>query len=439
MPAKGLPSMLGWSMGSFIHCRWIVWTLTLTGVVSTAAAQQFFSDPVDKNSSHFGTMQRQWVNNPATYVADKAHFDDYFNKFYFPDMTRDEDANLGKLGDKRFNLFKQYLWATNNAQLQKDLTAMAYDKMLAIVVKQNPAYHPAVRYNAVLVLGLLDEQYGSDSPTGKRAPKPLGKANAFLVKIVAAAADDKAVAPMLVLGALVGLDRHAQFHAGLPPDSIAPMTTDLIKLVNHEKPIQNMAREAYSWIRMRAAGVLAKLGSVGDKNSVHDALIKLIATSKSLDDRCEVAGMLDKLTYKDVKLDDANTAEPLFALTRDVGAAEDKRAKSFQEQLLGGTGGRQPVGPSGSEMYPRTQVLARLTGLRLALNKTKPALAADTQKKVDVLIKAIDPAKKAAENKDIIEPKVAEAVRAMAVAISKAVPPMAEKSDKAPEKAAAAL
>jgi hypothetical protein len=225
------------------------------------------------------------------------------------------------------------------------------------------------------------------------------------------------------------------------------MTAALLKLVNREKPIQDMDREAYSWIRMRAAGVLAKLGSVGDKNSVHDALIKLIASSKSLDDRCDVAGMLDKLSYKDVKLDDANTAEPLFALTRDVGAAEDKRAKSFQEQLVGGGVVRQSVRPpelggvsgdSGeSELYPRRQILARLVGVRSALAKVKPALSAETQKKVDALVKAIDQAKKVAENKEVVQPKVAEAVRAMVVAINKIVPPPAEKADKAPEKTAA--
>ena len=75
------------------------------------------------------------------------------------------------------------------------------------------------------------------------------------------------------------------------------------------------------------------------------------------------------------------------------------------------------------ETYPRRQVLARLTGLRTALAKVKPSLSAETQKKVDALLKAIDDAKKAVANKDVVELKLAEAIRAMAVAIAKAVPP----------------
>ena len=28
-----------------------------------------------------------------------------------------------------------------------------------IVAAQNPPYHPAVRYNAILIIGMLDDQY----------------------------------------------------------------------------------------------------------------------------------------------------------------------------------------------------------------------------------------------------------------------------------------
>ena len=84
--------------------------------------------------------------------------------------------------------------------------------------------------------------------------------------------------------------------------------------------------------------------------------------------------MLEKITYKDVKLDDAATAEPLFALARDVATAEDKRAADFQNQYSGGgTGGyraaadrsfhRAADGEEQQETYPRRQVLARLKNL----------------------------------------------------------------------------
>jgi hypothetical protein len=197
---------------------------------------------------------------------------------------------------------------------------------------------------------------------------------------------------------------------------------------------------------LRAASALANLGTVGEKVAIHNALIKLIASTKSLDDRCEIAGMLDRIKdYKGAKLDDAGTAEPLFALARDVAQAEDKRARDFQNQYAT-TGGARPMsrynleGPGSAtdqqETYPRRQVLARLTGLQVALAKVKPALPTETQAKVDAVIKAIDPAKTAAADKNTGELSLAAAIIDMAKAIRTAVPPP-EKPAPEKEKASA--
>src|SRR3954470_11648817 len=358
------------------HCHWLIAILLLCGAVGSAAGQPFKSDPIDKAARAYSAAAKQWLSNPAAFAADKQHFDEYFIKYYFPDMTHAEDADLGQLGTKRYDLFKKYLWATTNPQLQQDLTDIALKKMGAIVL--DPGYHPAVRYNAILVIGMLDEQYAN---AAGQTPKPLAKATKALTGVVdSATADDKnsRFTPPIILGAIIGLERNAQLRASLTPEAIAAMTAALVKLVEHDKPIQEMDPDAYAWIRLRAAQTLAKLGSVGEKNSVHNALVKLASSTKSLDDRCEAAGLLDKLNYKDVKIEDATTAEALFALARDVATAEDKRAADFQDQYSGGgtvASGPRPRGaeftPAGvggdeqQETYPRRQVLARLTNLRL--------------------------------------------------------------------------
>ncbi len=364
-------------------------------------------------------------------------------------MTHADDADLGRVGDSRYNLFKKYLWATTNTQLQQDLTNLAYVELGKRI--SNPEYHPAFRYNAILVIGMLDEQYANGPG---QAPKPLPKATKALTYIVNnATATDKDIKypPAIILGAIIGLERHAQLRASLTPEAIAAMTSALLKLVMHDEPIQEMDADAYAWIRLRAAETLAKLGSVGEKNSVHNALIKLASGTKSLDDRCEAAGLLDKITYKDVKLDDASTANALFTLARDVATDEDKRAADFQTLYSNGGGAPAPVrmrageftpgsgsGEEQPETYPRRQVLARLTNLKAGLTKVKPALAADSQKKAEELLKAIETARAAAANKGTIELKLAAAIRTMAVAVNKAVPaPATEKAP--PAKAAAAL
>lgn len=438
-----------------LELRLLLGLLVFSGPVAPVAAQQYRVDPVDNKARALRTNEKTWLTNPAAYTADKAHFDEYFLKYYFPDMTRADGADLGRLGDSRYNLFKRYLWATNNQQLQTDLSNMAYKEMTRILA--NPEYHPAVRYNAILVVGMLDEQYTNP-------PKPHTKGNKACTFIVDSATKEDRFPPHVVLGAIIGLERHAQLRDKLEPGAVNAMTAALMKLVAHDTPIQLMDPDAYAWIRLRAAETLARLGTVGDKNSVHNGLVKLISSAKSMDDRCAVAGMLEKISYKDVKLDDAGTAEPLFALARDLGAAEDKRAQDFQNQY-GGTGGtgvvarpiprmsvEMPGGgvvdPSELETYPRRQVLARLTGLRTAVTKVKPSLPAETQAKVDTLLKAIEPARTAVSSKEVGELTIADTMRKMAVAINKAVPaPAGEKApvekasvEKAPaEKAAAKL
>ena len=179
--------------------RSLIGLVLLLCTASSVHAQQFHSDPVDKASRQFGASAKQWLGNPQAYTTDKARFDDYFNKYYFSDMTHAEDVELGRLGKTRYELFSKFLWATNNQQLQQDLTAMALKRMTSIVTSRhpetnallNPPYHPAVRYNAVLVLGLLDEQY----PAGAQKSKPSPEANKLLTKIVSSAADDKPVPP----------------------------------------------------------------------------------------------------------------------------------------------------------------------------------------------------------------------------------------------------
>src|SRR6185295_5638585 len=118
---------------------------------------------------------------------------------------------------------------------------------------------------------------------------------------------DKPFPPAVILGAIIGLERHVQYQKTMAPESATAIAAALVKLVSREDPIQDMDRNTFSWLRLRAAGVLAKFGTVGEKNASHEAIVKLAATAKALDDRCGAAGLLDKLDYKDVKLDDKTT------------------------------------------------------------------------------------------------------------------------------------
>jgi hypothetical protein len=330
----------------------------------------------------------------------------------------------------RYELFKGYLWATDNEQLQSTLTELAYAAMLNIIKPQSPPFHPAVQYNAIITLGMLDAQYAREGAS-PRPPKPLPKATKALTVVVDSATDPKlknSFAPPVILGAVIGLERHAQLRESLDAATVQAATTALLKLIAQEQPNQSMDRYAYSWLRLRAASALATLGTVGQNNEVHDGLIKLMGNFKSLDDRSATAAHLKKIKYDGAKVDGAATANAIFALARDLADSEAKAAKKLQNEQIGvapvGGGGAQNIGLDGTvqERFPRRQVLDRLVDLRAGLQAVKPVVPADAQAQVDAVMAAVNPVIDAAVDKGTVELALTQAIVAMADAINRAVP-----------------
>jgi len=394
-------------------------TLLVVGTGGTAGAQPYQTDPnFDKTAGNRLLVQR-CLKDPAEYAANKEKFEEFFSKYYFPKMTRPSPDALAELGKDRYELFTRYLWPTTNADLQKHLTELARVAMEKIIA--NPAYHPAVRYNAVLIMGMLDEQYAIEN---RRPPKPLPRGTKVLTVIVERASDGNQFPPPVVLGALVGLERHAQYRDSLDPAAVEAMTAALVKLLNHEQPIQDMDSEVYSWLRLRAASALAQLGSPGTKGEVHEALIKLMNGQKSLDDRTAAAGLLEKIKYAGAQIDARTTVEALVKLASDLAAAEGKRAREFEESAAGLSGARVAGVTSGlysdplsdQQAFPRRQVLARLVDLRRGLRAVKPALDEEGRAKLDTIDKTLGPAIAATSSQDG-NLAVAHAVGLMADAI----------------------
>src|SRR5262249_47787534 len=152
-----------------------------------------------------------------------------------------------------------------------------------------------------------------------------------------------------------------------------------LKLLAQEKPIQDMEPVAFSWMQVRAASALAELGSLGPQNSVHNAIIKYIANTKNIDDRCAAANLLGKFKYDGSKIDPKTTTDSLFKLAHDLATDEAKRAADYEKSQLGGGVAsnsrlaRVTQNDPNAEVnpYPRRQVLARLFQLRTALRAVK--------------------------------------------------------------------
>src|SRR4051812_14373931 len=84
MLAKPVVSVCGSYVSAISPCRWLVCLLLLLATAGSSAAQQYRSDAVDEKVRRYSANAKtKWLANPAAYAADKAHFDEYFEKYYF--------------------------------------------------------------------------------------------------------------------------------------------------------------------------------------------------------------------------------------------------------------------------------------------------------------------------------------------------------------------
>jgi hypothetical protein len=216
----------------------------------------------------------------------------------------------------------------------------------------------------------------------------------------------------------------------MDPATAGAMSKALEKFVNHDKPVQDMDPKAYAWLRLRAASALARMGAVGQNNSTHDALIKLIGSFKSIDDRCETASLLGRLNYEGAKIDNKAALGTICQLARDVADEEAKRAEDFEMMRTTGGAGipyipTTGVGGSDEEQYdpyPRKHVLARLLQLTAGLDALKKAVPEEDQKKIDAVKAAIKPVIDKGSDEKVISLRVAEAVGTMRDAVYAAAP-----------------
>ncbi len=425
-------------------CRGLLAVLMISCLTTRASAQQYQTKPIDDKARLLAPIAQSCVKDPSRYATEKERFLEYFSKYHFPAMTRFRPDELAELGRLREDLFSRYLWAARDERLQRDLTELAFQELQP--VGRSSKFHPAVRYNAILVLGRLDKQYAIETAANRRPPIPYEEATAELLLMVEYATQGKPVPPFLVVGALVGLERHAQYPEGLSRDAVPKMTAAVTKLATMDEPLPDVEPKVIEWVRIQAANVLARLGKSAPTPESVAALANMIGGASvpkmTLDGRCRVAALLASVKLEDTQVDGKAMSNALLKLAVAVAEDEAKEAKAFQEMNLrsGGFGGGMRGGAGGTgakgstnrvRMDPQSQtmeldvriLLARLGDLQRGLVAAKSIVPADKQSVFDTVIAAIRTALASAESKDIVDLVVADDVVKMANTIRSAVQP----------------
>jgi hypothetical protein len=263
----------------------------------------------------------------APNAAALKQLDDFFMGHFYPLMTDTDPLALGQLAEKREQLFQRYLNAIKSQAARDHLNANTLKAMGSIA--QGP-YHPAVRYNAVLIIGQLDAQPGVKAlPAGTDALLTLLENEQF---------NNQPVPTAVKVAALVGLQRHVRLGVDAPIGE--RITKAALAVANREDTPEDASGKAYGWVRRQAAKVLAAQFEKGLTPPVYQTFVRLISDEKNdLDDRCAVAQLLQPTMFSGVQgLDTEDIALALGALAREVLELEAEQAGDYLDEMLEGGG-----------------------------------------------------------------------------------------------------
>jgi hypothetical protein len=257
--------------------------------------------------------------------GDQPLFDDFFQQFFLARWTwvKNIAANPSKkvpgLPVWRKELRSSYLGKRSEAAAVHDhLNALVLDFMSKLAAGSN--YHPAVRINAMLMIGELN----SVEQAGTTAAVPLPDA----LKVLLAAVQSTKLPDSVRAAAMVGILRHADPKV-LDEDGRKSLTAAMLRLVAEDPPT-GPAAPGREWILAQAIEALGLLKSVGEDAAVHKAMLKTVGEAKlRLCTRCVAADSLGHLDYSGATgINVATAAAVLGAFAIDSCAEELGRAKS---------------------------------------------------------------------------------------------------------------
>ena len=356
------------------------------------------------------------LRDAAAFAANREKFDDYFKQYYFPIMTSTAADDLGLLRKRREDLFKQFIRQTKLEEVSEHLTKLTMAEMARIALGN---YHPAARYNAVLILGNLDQKYSRDVGNNPTPPVPLPDATMRLLVLLEEDEVKGVIIPTsLKIGALVGLARHARF--GIDPKYASQTTDAALQVIATQSPPEDVALEVHHWMKCQAARVLANQFGKGPTAEVLTALTNLIASDEmSLEDRCSMAELLKKMQFEGAQeIDSPAVLTALGNLAKVVAEIETESAEEYQEEVLGGNPGggfsrgrsfgrgNQPQGPE----YERRRMLTRFKSIHTGLDALQPALPPEHQEQGLALIEVLEPLITVAGEKDSLDITVVDQV-----------------------------
>jgi hypothetical protein len=257
---------------------------------------------------------RKVIQDSSPLSDNRRAFDAYYALYFFPLMTQTTDEALQAMPDERMKFLRNDLENCKNLEVQTHLTSLTFDEMLAIT--RDPEFHPAVRYNALHIIGSLNDKEVVRFGSAPNVPEPMARALPVLLEEFRRAENNDA----LKVAALIGLSRHLEWDPYREPGSApipAALRTEIVKelitLAEAKEPPSGRTAEGHLWFRRRAIEALGLACAVKTDAAVAAAFDKLLKDdAESVALRATVAAAVGRLKYEaPVKVDALAMAKQL--------------------------------------------------------------------------------------------------------------------------------
>lgn len=197
-------------------------------------------------------VQKMLRGELALSGADADIFNNYYNLFKFPMLTLADAESLRKLPEERAKFFREHLEDTKAIQpVHNHLADIALEYFLRVA---NENYHPAVRFNAMTIIGLLNDQEKVTTGAQKMNPEPFTRA----LQPMVTAFEREDQLDLVRLAALTGIVRHIELDSfRLPNDRIPEQLRNdvlalLTKLAQQKQPPPERTAGGHLWMRSKA-------------------------------------------------------------------------------------------------------------------------------------------------------------------------------------------
>ena len=247
-----------------------------------------YSEQKDVNAAR--NIKDQVIMGRASMAANQAAVENWYRKYLFPAMASKD--HLADLRDDRDSLVHRDL---ENVALMGDqathqfLVDLAFEEASKRVTGD---YHPAVRFNAMLIIGDLNQTEARLIGTDRYPAIRLAKAFDFML--------DEYKKPdqidVVRIAAMLGIARHLRLVRQRPQDQPladakkAEIATLMKTMAEEKKLLGQRSSDGHTWMRRCAVDCLAAMGQVGDGQSIFKSLVAIADDStEPLSLRCTAA------------------------------------------------------------------------------------------------------------------------------------------------------